>query len=241
MAIPESEGKIDRAARAHELVPIKLPQKPADTLTASFHPLSNAFTQKRTIKLTNGQCTPIGRHTEGGEPVTSGLRFISKVVSRNHAVVFGVDGKLYIQDTKSSSGTFLNSQRLSPQQQESPRVELHDGDIIRLGEDCEVNGVLHTSILMKVTFNTRRLTGSSFDIDGEGEYVDFSSDPQVRQTVETEFNAIWSSLTQGLDDPLNRLRSTTRERAGMASHKATASIISNASGVSDSSSVVGAG
>ncbi|KAJ3312711.1 hypothetical protein HDU76_002821 [Blyttiomyces sp. JEL0837] len=41
---------------------------------------------------------------------------------------------------ESSSGTFLNGHRLSPQALESPKIELHDGDVIKLGEDCEVNG-----------------------------------------------------------------------------------------------------
>ena len=93
MEIPESEGST--LPFRPSLISSNPSLRPtADTLTATFHPLSNAFTQKRTIKLTNGQCTPIGRHTEPGEPSTAGLRFVSKVVSRNHAVVFGVDGKV---------------------------------------------------------------------------------------------------------------------------------------------------
>jgi pSer/pThr/pTyr-binding forkhead associated (FHA) protein len=48
--------------------------------------------------------------------------------------------QISLQDTKSSGGTFLNGIRLSPQGQESTPVEVHDGDIIKLGEDCEVNG-----------------------------------------------------------------------------------------------------
>ncbi|KAJ3030787.1 hypothetical protein HDV00_008712 [Rhizophlyctis rosea] len=96
---------------------------------------------------------------------------------------------------------------------------------------------------MKVTFNTgRRLTGSSFDMEGEAaEYIDFSTDPQVRQNVDTEFNNIWQSLTQGLDDPLKRLRSTTKQRAGraVAGH---ARVLSNGGEGSDGESLVnGAG
>jgi pSer/pThr/pTyr-binding forkhead associated (FHA) protein len=48
--------------------------------------------------------------------------------------------QFYIQDTKSSSGTYLNNERLSPQAMESPAVELHENDIIKLGEDYNLNG-----------------------------------------------------------------------------------------------------
>ncbi|KAJ3293976.1 hypothetical protein HK104_004076 [Borealophlyctis nickersoniae] len=173
----------------------------------TFVSVNSSFKGKRILKIEGA--VPIGRQTDGQEPPSNSLRFPSKVVSRQHAVVIAADGKLFIQDTKSSSGTFLNGQRLSPQGQESPRVELHDGDIIKLGEDCEVNGVLHQSVAMRVVFGEggRRMTGESFDaLEGEGEYIDFSMDPQVQANVNAEFNIIWSSLTDGLDAPLNRLR-----------------------------------
>lgn len=44
---------------------------------------------------------------------------------------------MYIRDTKSSSGTFLNHVRLSPAGNESRPVELHDGDIVQLGVDFQ--------------------------------------------------------------------------------------------------------
>jgi pSer/pThr/pTyr-binding forkhead associated (FHA) protein len=65
----------------------------------------------------------------------------SKVVSRAHAKInISETGKVYIQDTKSSSGTFLNSIRLSPPKTQSAMVEIQDGDFLQFGEDCEVNG-----------------------------------------------------------------------------------------------------
>lgn len=44
---------------------------------------------------------------------------------------------MYIRDTKSSSGTFLNHVRLSPAGNESRPVELNDGDIVQLGVDFQ--------------------------------------------------------------------------------------------------------
>ena len=45
--------------------------------------------------------------------------------------------KLYIRDTRSSSGTFLNHVRLSAPNQESKPFQLKDGDIVQLGVDYQ--------------------------------------------------------------------------------------------------------
>ncbi|XP_074054988.1 sarcolemmal membrane-associated protein isoform X3 [Macrotis lagotis] len=50
----------------------------------------------------------------------------------------------YLQDTKSSNGTFINSQRLSRGSEESPPCEILSGDVIQFGVD--------------VTENTRKVT-----------------------------------------------------------------------------------
>jgi pSer/pThr/pTyr-binding forkhead associated (FHA) protein len=47
---------------------------------------------------------------------------------------------MFVRDAKSSSGTFLNEVRLSPRGLESGEVEVRSGDMIRLGDDCELNG-----------------------------------------------------------------------------------------------------
>uniref|UniRef100_A0A3B5A9C0 Sarcolemma associated protein n=1 Tax=Stegastes partitus TaxID=144197 RepID=A0A3B5A9C0_9TELE len=52
--------------------------------------------------------------------------------------------QFYLQDTKSSNGTFINSQRLSRGSEESPPCEVLSGDIIQFGVD--------------VTENTRKVT-----------------------------------------------------------------------------------
>ncbi|CAB1315695.1 unnamed protein product, partial [Coregonus sp. 'balchen'] len=41
----------------------------------------------------------------------------------------------YLQDTKSSNGTFINSQRLSRGSEESPPCEVLSGDSIQFGVD----------------------------------------------------------------------------------------------------------
>lgn len=85
----------------------------------------------------------IGRYTERVREAISKLPenyhpvvFKSKVISRTHGC-FKVDsqGNWYIKDVKSSSGTFLNHQRLSPASTLSKDIPLHDGDVLQLGMD----------------------------------------------------------------------------------------------------------
>ncbi|KAJ2709016.1 hypothetical protein H4R19_004461, partial [Coemansia spiralis] len=79
----------------------------------------------------------VGRFTEKVSQQMSRIAFKSKVVSRSHAEVWSENGRFYIRDTKSSSGTFLNHIRLSPPGVESQPHPLHDGDILQLGVDYQ--------------------------------------------------------------------------------------------------------
>ncbi|BGP07734.1 hypothetical protein JCM10049v2_003574 [Rhodotorula toruloides] len=66
------------------------------------------------------------------------IAFKSKVVSRGHAEIWVDDqGKFFIRDTKSSSGTFLNHIRLSGPNIESRASQLKDGDVLQLGVDYQ--------------------------------------------------------------------------------------------------------
>ncbi|CCK71765.1 ubiquitin-conjugating protein DMA1 KNAG_0H03510 [Huiozyma naganishii CBS 8797] len=85
----------------------------------------------------------IGRYTERVRDTISKVQeqyhpvvFKSKVISRAHGI-FKVDdqGNWFIRDVKSSSGTFLNHQRLSPASTLSRDFILHDADILQLGMD----------------------------------------------------------------------------------------------------------
>lgn len=88
----------------------------------------------------------IGRFTDrsgmgvaAANAITSNrLAFKSKVVSRAHAEIWvDADGKFFIKDTKSSSGTFLNHARLSAANTESKPHQIKDGDILQLGVDYQ--------------------------------------------------------------------------------------------------------
>ncbi|WWD19279.1 hypothetical protein CI109_103737 [Kwoniella shandongensis] len=74
----------------------------------------------------------------GGDITAPKVAFKSKVVSRGHAEIWcEPDGKFYIRDTASSSGTFLNHIRLSSPNTESRPTMLNDGDILQLGVDYQ--------------------------------------------------------------------------------------------------------
>ncbi|MFN8609760.1 MAG: FHA domain-containing protein [Vulcanimicrobiota bacterium] len=60
-------------------------------------------------------------------------------VSRNHARVAEKDGKYYLQDMGSTNGTYLNGKRLEP----SKWVEFNPGDVLRLGQNLEINRSPH--------------------------------------------------------------------------------------------------
>ncbi|KAL3963560.1 hypothetical protein ACCO45_000564 [Purpureocillium lilacinum] len=95
--------------------------------------------------LPNGtEVIRVGRYSErdgqaanmaGNQPSAAPVGFKSKVVSRRHCEFWCEDGKWYIRDVKSSSGTFLNHIRLSPPSQESKAYPVNDGDIVQLGID----------------------------------------------------------------------------------------------------------
>ncbi len=101
-----------------------------------FAPISRTLPSGREI-------IRVGRYSErdnqpnvpANAPSAAPVGFKSKVVSRRHCEFWYEDGKWYIKDVKSSSGTFLNHIRLSPPGTESKPYAVNDGDIVQLGID----------------------------------------------------------------------------------------------------------
>ncbi|OEJ88286.1 E3 ubiquitin-protein ligase DMA2 [Hanseniaspora osmophila] len=148
--------------RGDEQTPLSVPQATPETvskrrdkrgffsmrLTAIFD-VHNDFNHRGVffdpIVRNVGPCSEIliGRYTERLNENLKELPeiykpalFKSKVVSRTHGC-FKVDiyGNWYVQDLKSSSGTFLNHQRIAPASTLSEDFLLKDGDVIQLGMD----------------------------------------------------------------------------------------------------------
>ncbi|XP_063072242.1 sarcolemma associated protein a isoform X1 [Engraulis encrasicolus] len=116
---------------------------PSALAVFTCRPNSHPF-QERHVYL--DEPVKIGRSVARCRPAQNNATFDCKVLSRNHALVWfdHKTGKFYLQDTKSSNGTFINSQRLSRGSEESPPCEVLSGDIIQFGVD--------------VTENTRKVT-----------------------------------------------------------------------------------
>ncbi|XP_068508535.1 sarcolemma associated protein a isoform X2 [Syngnathus scovelli] len=116
---------------------------PSPLAVFACRPNSHPF-QERHVYL--DEPVKIGRSVARCRPTQNNATFDCKVLSRNHALVWfdHKTGKFYLQDTKSSNGTFINSQRLSRGSEESPPCEVLSGDIIQFGVD--------------VTENTRKVT-----------------------------------------------------------------------------------
>ncbi|KAG2220123.1 hypothetical protein INT45_006151 [Circinella minor] len=105
-----------------------------------------------------GAVMKIGRFAERFPVSSDHMSFKSKVVSRSHCEVWvHQDGKLYIRDTRSSSGTFLNHVRLSAANQESPATEIKHGDIVQLGVDYQGGQEeIYRSVKMRFELNGSR-------------------------------------------------------------------------------------
>ncbi|KAG1147347.1 hypothetical protein G6F37_003964 [Rhizopus arrhizus] len=91
----------------------------------------------------------VGRYSERKKE-TDVLSFRTKVVSRSHCEIF-----LYLRDTKSTSGTFLNHVRLCSSGQTSQPVEIHDGDLVQLGVDFQ-GGIEEVYRAVKMRFELNR-------------------------------------------------------------------------------------
>lgn len=81
------------------------------------------------------QPVKIGRSVARARAAQNNGIFDCKVLSRNHALFWYTNGKFYLQDTKSSNGTFVNNQRLSKSGEESSPREVCSGDVVQFGVD----------------------------------------------------------------------------------------------------------
>ena len=72
--------------------------------------------------LSDGAKLSVGRHSEND------IVLKDMVVSRYHATVEGRGQKLLVLDTGSKNGTIVNG----------TKVELHHGDIVRIGKNCTI-------------------------------------------------------------------------------------------------------
>ncbi|CAO3665423.1 unnamed protein product [Rhizopus stolonifer] len=101
--------------------------------------------------LMTGQSIKLGRYSDR-KIISNRLSFKSKVVSRYHAEIWLENEKVYIRDSHSSSGTFVNHSRLGESSQ-----ELVDGDLVQLGVDYK-GGLesMYRAVKMRLEINRHR-------------------------------------------------------------------------------------
>ncbi|CAF3523032.1 unnamed protein product [Rotaria sp. Silwood1] len=134
-----------------------------------FHckPNSHPF-QERCIPL--NEQIKVGRAVARLKALPNNAIFDCKVLSRQHAKIWYENGKFLLQDTKSSNGTFVNSQRLGKCNEESPPFEIFSGDIIQFGVDVTENNrkTTHSCIILEVKlFHADGNEGFTRNINGQ--------------------------------------------------------------------------
>ncbi|WWC86694.1 uncharacterized protein L201_001571 [Kwoniella dendrophila CBS 6074] len=116
-------------------------------------PLQDTFVMKM-IHLPEGQRIKIGRQTNTKTvPGERNAYFDSKVLSRLHAEIWEQGGKIFIKDVRSSNGTFINGERLSPESVESEPFELKNEDQVEFGIDIvseDNRTIVHHKVAAKV-------------------------------------------------------------------------------------------
>ncbi|KAL4808815.1 hypothetical protein BDV18DRAFT_90318 [Aspergillus unguis] len=119
-------------------------------------PINGTFEKKQITLPYFPETLRIGRQTNAKTVPTSKNGFFdSKVLSRQHAEVWAdrSSGKVLIRDVKSSNGTFLNGQRLSPENRESEPHEIRENDTLELGIDIvseDQKTIVHHKVSAKV-------------------------------------------------------------------------------------------
>lgn len=141
------------------------------------HPNSHSFLD-RTLIL--DKPVKIGRSVGHNKTSVNNGIFDCKVLSRNHALLWFEDGKFLLRDTRSSNGTFVNTERLSKSSEESPPREVFSGDTVQFGVDVVENS-------RKVTHGCVIATLKLFLPNGrEAKPVPMSLTPNDRNKVSLE-------------------------------------------------------
>lgn len=131
---------------------------PGPEATAILHlfPMNGTFERKTITVPFYPDVLRIGRQTNAKTaPTPSNGFFDSKVLSRQHAEIYAErnSGRVFIRDVKSSNGTFVNGQRLSPENKESEPHPLQEHDVLELGIDIvseDQKTVVHHKVAARV-------------------------------------------------------------------------------------------
>lgn len=126
------------------------------SLVLGLSSLNGTFEKKSLVLPFYPDVLRLGRQTNSKtQPAPDNGYFDSRVLSRAHAEVWTDydTGLVWIKDSKSSNGTYLNSVRLGNEKTGSEPHQLHKNDVIELGIDIaneEGTSFIHRKISAKV-------------------------------------------------------------------------------------------
>jgi hypothetical protein len=138
-------------------MPTQAPPSSPSSIPLAFpalylYSITDAFVKH--INLANNQHVKIGRQTNvQNVPAENNGYFDLPFLDRLHAEVWAEDGRIFIKDTGSSNGTFINSERLSLARFESKPYELKPNDIVEFGSNLASKNnraLLHDRIVVRV-------------------------------------------------------------------------------------------
>ncbi|KAJ3129164.1 hypothetical protein HK098_002405 [Nowakowskiella sp. JEL0407] len=110
---------------------IEIPPPPPQLATQiTLVPLNSSF---ETITFSLTEVYRLGRNNTQNYPAFH--TFSSRVVSKNHCEMYEREGRVYVKDIGSHSGTFLNDSRLSSSGKASEEFKILPGDCLQLGRD----------------------------------------------------------------------------------------------------------
>ncbi|BGP51625.1 hypothetical protein JCM10450v2_007575 [Rhodotorula kratochvilovae] len=175
-APPATSTGSSASSSSHQSAPLppqQQQQQQAGAVFPALHltPLNGTFVPKQISLDPPGARVKIGRQTNA-KTIPNGTNgyFDSKVLSRAHAEVWSEEGRVFIKDVKSSNGTFINGERLSPESSESDVFELHTDDIVEFGIDIltdDTKTIVHHKVAAKVhlVLNAEDAIASSREIN----------------------------------------------------------------------------
>ena len=150
-ALPTQNATQQNGARATNGVPDQ------SLAVLALLPMNGTFERKQINVPFYPDVLRVGRQTNAKTvPTQNNGYFDSKVLSRQHAEVYAErNGKVFIRDVKSSNGTFVNGQRLSPENRESDPHELRQHDTLELGIDIvseDQKTIVHHKVSAKIEY-----------------------------------------------------------------------------------------
>ncbi|KAK7018571.1 glycosyltransferase family 69 protein [Favolaschia claudopus] len=163
--------------------PFSSPQSNPAFPALYLYPLNESFIPKHISLTPPGQRVKIGRQTNAKtSPGERNGYFDSKVLSRQHAEVWEENGKIFIKDVKSSNGTFVNGERLSPEGLESEPFELKTDDNVEFGIDIvgeDNKTIIHHKVAARVACVFNEQQARAEQMQNQGQYSQSSILPQT--------------------------------------------------------------